>query len=180
MEIHRKNQIYHRQSNLKTVSDKLASNCSDQPDLERSYLLSLLESLEFIEQNPLYHPEGDALYHSLQTFELAFNSTNDKELWTAALFHDVGKSIGSHDHAVLGANQIRGIFTPRVEWLIEHHMDLLINPTKTRKRLSSSCLADLEKLRKWDLGGRKTNIEVCSTEHAINLIANTINGSDRN
>ena len=31
----------------------------------------LLAALEAVKQNPLYHPEGDALYHSLQVFELA-------------------------------------------------------------------------------------------------------------
>src|SRR5262249_39380536 len=31
----------------------------------------LLAPLETVKLNPLYHPEGDALYHSLQVFELA-------------------------------------------------------------------------------------------------------------
>ena len=31
----------------------------------------LLKPLEKVEQNPTWHPEGDALYHTLQVFELA-------------------------------------------------------------------------------------------------------------
>ena len=30
-----------------------------------------LQPLEAVKQNARYHPEGDALYHSLQVFELA-------------------------------------------------------------------------------------------------------------
>ena len=33
----------------------------------------LLEPLEGVKQSPKHHPEGDALYHSLQVFELARN-----------------------------------------------------------------------------------------------------------
>ena len=33
-----------------------------------------LEPLESVKQNPRYHPEGDALFHSLQVFQLARES----------------------------------------------------------------------------------------------------------
>ena len=46
----------------------------------------LLEPLEGVKQSPKYHPEGDALYHSLQVFELAREARPyDEEFLLAAL-----------------------------------------------------------------------------------------------
>ena len=42
----------------------------------------------------MYHPEGDALYHSLQVFDLACEeSPYDEDFLLAALLHDVGKAM---------------------------------------------------------------------------------------
>ena len=58
-----------------------------------------LAPLEAIKQNPKYHPEGDALYHSLQVFHLAREARPyDEEFLLAALLHDVGKAIDPQDH----------------------------------------------------------------------------------
>src|SRR5690606_4791629 len=42
-------------------------------------LLSLLLALDGVQQPLRYHPEGDALYHSLQVFDLAYAATDDPE-----------------------------------------------------------------------------------------------------
>src|SRR3954451_23805636 len=85
-----------------------------------------LEPLESVKQNPKYHPEGDALYHSLQVFELAREARPyDEEFLLAALLHDVGKAIDPQDHVNAAVNALRGALTERTAWLIEHHMDLL-------------------------------------------------------
>ena len=56
-----------------------------------------------IKQNPKYHPEGDALYHSLQVFHLAREARPyDEEFLLAALLHDVGKAIDPQDHCERG------------------------------------------------------------------------------
>ena len=58
-----------------------------------------LAPLEAIKQNPRYHPEGDALYHSLQVFERAREARPyDEEFLLSALLHDVGKAIDPSDH----------------------------------------------------------------------------------
>jgi hypothetical protein len=62
-----------------------------------------LGPLEAVKQNPKYHPEGDALYHSLQVFERAREARPyDEEFLLAALLHDVGKAIDPADHVAAG------------------------------------------------------------------------------
>jgi predicted HD phosphohydrolase len=84
----------------------------------------LLEPLEGVKQSPKYHPEGDALYHSLQFFELAREERPyDEEFLLAALLHDVGKAIDSSDHVAAGLQALEGSITDRTAWLIENHME---------------------------------------------------------
>src|SRR3954469_1424815 len=84
----------------------------------------LLEPLERVRQNATYHPEGDALYHSLQVFELArLQRPWDEEFLIAALLHDVGKAIDPYDHVAAGLAAVEGTITLRTQFLIAHHME---------------------------------------------------------
>ncbi|MGB2607910.1 MAG: HD domain-containing protein, partial [Isosphaeraceae bacterium] len=84
----------------------------------------LLEPLEGVKQSPKYHPEGDALYHSLQVFELARDERPyDEEFLLAALLHDVGKAIDPSDHVGTALEALEGSISERTAWLIEHHME---------------------------------------------------------
>ena len=141
---------------------------SDSEQFLFEYLSQLLSDLEFIEQPPQYHPEGNALYHSLQVYQLARAATNDPQLWAAALLHDVGKATASRGHASIGREMLHGLLSPRVCWLVEHHLHLLTAPHRTRNRLrGSKALHDLEQLREWDLGGRQTDCNVPSVDEAL-------------
>jgi exopolyphosphatase/pppGpp-phosphohydrolase len=91
-------------------------------------LLDLLLALDGIRQDPRYHPEGDALFHSLQAFDIARRETADRTLWAAALLHDVGKAVSSPDHDEVGADLLDGLVSPRIVWLVRHHLDLLRVP----------------------------------------------------
>ncbi len=134
-------------------------------------LLPALLNLDGVEQSPWYHPEGDALYHSLQVFQLACKDTDDPELVAAALFHDLGKSIDGPNHDVVGAQMLDGLLSPRIVWLVEHHLDLLKKPKQTRSRLRGTVqLVDLEKLRRWDLDGRRTDVEVIDPKSAVEIV----------
>ena len=134
-----------------------------------------LAPLESIKQNPKYHPEGDALYHSLQVFQLARDvRPYDEEFLLAALLHDVGKAIDPQDHVRAGVDALRGSVTARTLWLIEHHMDLL--PSRERdleraRRAASSSrrsiLEDLKLLRELDDAGRAAGVPVETLDEVL-------------
>ena len=134
-------------------------------------LLELLLALDGVAQSPEYHPEGDALFHSLQVFDHARRATTDPELWTAALLHDVGKGardLGDHDE--VGADLLDGLVSDRIVWLVRHHLDLLREPRRTRRRLHGTrWLRDLEALRRWDLAGRRPDARVLTPFEALSL-----------
>ena len=134
----------------------------------QKYLLNTLLDLEFVEQSPKYHPEGNALFHSLQVFQLSFKLSNDPEIWAASLFHDIGKAIDGPTHAEIGYEMLTGIFNENVCWLVRHHLDLLTHSTRTKKALNNSNrLKQLSLLRHLDLKGRDSYSDVCSPDFAV-------------
>ncbi|MFO0605897.1 MAG: HD domain-containing protein [Polyangiales bacterium] len=145
----------------------------------RDDLLDLLHALDGVPQDPRYHPEGDALYHSLQVFQLALVDTDDPALLAAALLHDVGKALRGGAHDAEGAELLDGLIAPRVVWLVAHHLDLLRAPAQTRRRFRGSpLLADLERLRRWDVAGRSPRASVCSPLDAVNRLLATAGAAD--
>lgn len=139
-------------------------------------LLPLLLALDGVRQDPKYHPEGDALFHSLQVFDLARATTNDRALWAAALLHDVGKAVDSPNHDDVGADLLEDIASPRIVWLVRHHLDLLKTPRLTKRRYrGSSALVDLQHLRRWDIGGRSPHAIVLSPEKALEMLFDKTN-----
>jgi hypothetical protein len=140
-------------------SDTIAS-LATHLDRFAVYRLRLLP-LESVKQNPKYHPEGDALYHSIQVFQLARDAhPYDEEFLLAALLHDVGKAIDPQDHVAAGVDALRGAVTARTLWLIEHHMDLVaarirsLTPRLKRELEASEYYEDLKLLRDLDDAGR--------------------------
>lgn len=137
-------------------------------------LYDLLAALDGVRQNPRHHPEGDALFHSLQVFDLARRATEDRVLWAAALLHDVGKAVSSPDHDAIGADLLDGLVAPRIVWLVRHHLDLLTSPPSTKRRLRGTPeLRDLQLLRAWDVGGRKPSATVPNVEDALGILLET-------
>jgi hypothetical protein len=139
-------------------------------------IVEWLAALDGVPQDPKYHPEGDALFHSLQVFELALADGADPELLAAALLHDVGKAEGGRDHDQVGADLLEGL-PERTVWLVRHHLDLLRDPRATRARWRGTpALRDLERLRRWDLGGRKRHARVREPEEAAAIVAEALDG----
>jgi predicted HD phosphohydrolase len=133
--------------------------------------------LESVKQNPRHHPEGDALYHSLQVYELARAARPyDEEFLLAALLHDVGKAIDPQDHVRAAVESLRGAVTERTLWLIEHHMDLLalrergIGQRLRREIERSEYFEDLKLLRELDDAGRVPGQVVESLDEALAYI----------
>ena len=149
---------------------------ADHLDRLAIYKIRLLP-LETVKQNPRYHPEGDALYHSLQVFELAREARPyDEEFLLAALLHDVGKAIDPQDHVGAGVESLRGAVTERTLWLIEHHMDLLKLRDRTlsqrvrREIEGSEYYEDLKLLRELDDAGRVPGQVVETLDEALAYI----------
>jgi hypothetical protein len=134
----------------------------------------LLLPLEGVKQNPKWHPEGDALYHSLQVFDLARDALPyDEEFQLAALLHDVGKAIDPHDHVAAGLEALEGYITPRTAWFIEHHMEAaaLRDGTlgaRSRRRLQESeDFDELMLLCNCDRAGRQKGVEAPELDEAL-------------
>jgi hypothetical protein len=116
------------------LSDSLDRDAAAQPmaiadaslgDRFRLYEM-LLAPLEQVKEDPKLHPEGDALYHSLQVFALAREEIPyDEEFLLAALLHDVGKAIDRQEHVAAALAALEGAITERTAWFIEHHTEAL-------------------------------------------------------
>jgi predicted nucleotidyltransferase len=134
----------------------------------------LLLPLEGVKQPAKYHPEGDALYHSLQVFELARRERPyDEEFLLAALLHDVGKAIDPADHVGAALEALEGSIPDRTAWLIEHHMEAqayragtLGNRARARLQQSKD-FDDLMLLRECDRLGRVPGAEVSELDEVL-------------
>jgi len=138
---------------------------------------SLLLPLENVKQNPQHHPEGDALYHSLQVYDLACDANPwDEEFLLAALLHDVGKGIDPYDHVMAGVEAIEDFVTERTLWLVENHMlahklhDKTIGARKRKRLQENENYDDLVLLGRCDREGRKQGIETTELEDALEYI----------
>ncbi len=138
---------------------------------------SLLLPLENVKGPRAYHPEGDALYHSLQVFDHARDQlAYDEEFLTAALLHDVGKAIDPANHVAAGLEALDGFITDRTAWLIEHHMlaHQLAGGTlgaRARRRLQQSeHFEELVLLGECDRAGRQAGVEAPELDEALEYL----------
>jgi hypothetical protein len=149
-----------------------------------SIYAELLAPLANVKQEAQFHPEGDALYHSLQVFQLAEERVPyDEELLTAALLHDVGKAIDRRNHVATTLSALEGIVTERTLWFIENMPVAQSHARGTlgiraRNRLEATeDFDELAILAECDISGRKRGIQVPEVEDAINVLRE-LHGSD--
>ncbi|MFG0332006.1 MAG: HD domain-containing protein [Maioricimonas sp. JB049] len=138
---------------------------------------TLLTPLEHVDQNRQRHPEGDALYHSLQVFELVREEEPyDEELLLAALLHDVGKAIDPYDHVTVGLAVLQPHITDRAAWFIANHTDgarLLEGTLGARARRRLQAHADYERLlllAKSDRDGRVPGAQVSDLDEVLDYL----------
>lgn len=134
-------------------------------------LLLALQPLARVRQNPRFHPESDALFHCLQTFDLACDAGEPAHLMAAALFHDLGKSSAEGRHEHVGATWLSPIADDKTCFLVAHHMDLLRDAPGTRRSMRHDArLSELERLRDYDDRGRRVSAYVTSCERALGTL----------
>jgi predicted HD phosphohydrolase len=138
---------------------------------------SLLLPLENVKGPRKYHPEGDALYHSLQVFDLARDElAYDEEFLTAALLHDVGKAIDASDHVAAALDALEGFITERTAWLIEHHMlahglvDGSLGARARRRLEESEYFDELVLLGQCDRAGRQPGAAEPELDEALDYL----------
>jgi predicted HD phosphohydrolase len=156
--------------------DSALSEAEEQVDRFQVYE-SLLLPLENVKQPLKYHPEGDALYHSLQVFDHARDQlAYDEEFLAAALLHDVGKAIDPTDHVAAGLEALNGFITDRTVWLIEHHMlahqfaDGSLGARAKRRLQQSEHFDDLMLLGECDRAGRQAGVEAPELTEALDYL----------
>lgn len=156
----------------------------DTEDRFQVYRLLLLP-LEQVEQRRTTHPEGDALYHSLQVFALACGERAwDEEFLLAALLHDVGKGIDPLDHVAAGLDALEGYITPRTAWLIENHRDAQrlhdgsIGQRAKRRLQEHEDYDALVALSRCDRDGRVPGRQVPTVDEALAMIRDLAESCD--
>lgn len=156
--------------------EKAVTDIEQQVDRFQVYE-SLLLPLENVKQSPKYHPEGDALYHSLQVFDLARDELPyDEEFMLAALLHDVGKAIDKQDHVAAGLEALDGFITERTSWLIEYHMlahgvaDGTIGARAHRRLRGNESYDELMALSRCDRDGRVAGVEAPELDEALDYL----------
>lgn len=165
----------------------IASGSGDDPELAMTitesdldrfhYFEILLRPLEEVRQNPEVHPEGDALYHSLQVFQLARQELPyDEEFLLAALLHDVGKAIDRRDPVAATLESLEGFISPRTAWLIEYHAQAQelrrgqIGHRSRRRLEADENFEELVLLADCDRAGRVSGVQAGEIEDAIDYL----------
>jgi predicted HD phosphohydrolase len=65
----------------------------------------------------------DRLTHSLQTAARAERAGRDDAYVLCALLHDIGDTLGSYNHADIGAAIVKPFVSPELHWMVEHHAE---------------------------------------------------------
>ncbi|MBX7168817.1 MAG: HD domain-containing protein [Pirellulales bacterium] len=137
----------------------------------------LLAPLEHLQQDRRRHPEGDALYHSLQVFELArAERPYDEEFLLAALLHDVGKVIDPQEPIVAGVEALGESITERTRWLIEHQAEGrawregTLGHRSRRRLEAADDFEELVLLADFDRAGRKQGVQVMDVHDALDYL----------
>ncbi len=136
----------------------------------------LIEPLAKVNLDPDYHPEGDALYHTLQVFELGLQERPyDEEFLLACLLHDAGLAINSRHPVLSVIDAVGTLITDRTRDLIE------LRPVATEYLRTGQCPQRLRKseefedavlLARLDRAGRIPGTSVRSLSEALDFVRN--------
>lgn len=118
------------------------------------YPLSMIKDLLTVEQNPIYHPEGNVFIHAMMVVDegaiVRERSKDKKAFMWALLLHDLGKKpttklrkgkLTSYNHDTVGAKMAREfleyfnqdeVFINKVISLVRWHMQILFVTKNSR------------------------------------------------
>jgi hypothetical protein len=153
----------------------------DEPDGDNYHpdtfplLRILLSRLDGVKLDPVKHPEGDALYHSLQVYELGLAARPyDEEFLMACLVHDVGLALDRRRPVDAALEALGPVLTERTCFFIERlseGIDYLRTGQAPRSLRNSPDFDELVLLARCDLNGRVPGADVGTLEEAIDYIA---------
>lgn len=151
-----------------------ADESEDAGDVFAAFRL-MLEPLGRFRMDPLLHPEGDALYHSLQVFELGRAARPyDEEFLLACLLHDVGLAIDPKRPVEAAIDALDGLITERTRFLIENRpaATIYLQTGSCPKSLRSSAdFEDLVLLARCNRDGCVAGAPVCTLDEALDYVA---------
>ena len=149
-------------------------------------IAALVAVLATVRQDPARCPEGDALEHSLQVFDIVHREQPfDEELLTAALVHDVGRAIDRDDPVSSAIEALGDLVTPRTRWLVESlpaaraHGDRTLGQRARRRLESHPDFLDAILLAEADRRGHVRGYAAPSLDEAIEILR-TLDRDDGN
>lgn len=156
-----------------TPSAAIEIPTDDHPDAFEVFGM-LIEPLARVALDPEYHPEGDALYHTLQVFELGLQERPyDEEFLLACLLHDAGLAINPRHPVVSVIDALGTLITDRTRELIElrpvatEYLRTVQCPQRLRK---SEEFEDAVLLARLDRAGRVPGTKVRTLAEALDFI----------
>ena len=130
------------------------------------YPLSMIKDLLTVEQNPIYHPEGNVFIHAMMVVDegaiVRERSKDKKAFMWALLLHDLGKKpttklrkgkLASYNHDTVGAKMAREfleyfnqdeVFINKVISLVRWHMQILFVTKNSRFQNIKQMLEDVD------------------------------------
>lgn len=130
------------------------------------YPLSMIKDLLTVEQNPIYHPEGNVFIHAMMVVDegatVRERSKDKKAFMWALLLHDLGKKpttklrkgkLTSYNHDTVGAKMAREfleyfnqdeVFINKVISLVRWHMQILFVTKNSRFQNVKQMLEDVD------------------------------------
>lgn len=130
------------------------------------YPLSMIKDLLTVEQNPIYHPEGNVFIHAMMVVDegaiVRERSKEKKAFMWALLLHDLGKKpttklrkgkLTSYNHDTVGAKMAREfleyfnqdeVFINKVISLVRWHMQILFVTKNSRFQNIKQMLEDVD------------------------------------
>ncbi len=155
----------------RTVHPVSGEALSDQELSWSDTFRPLLERLESFHWDYAEHPEGDALYHSQQVYDLGRNlHPFDVEFQWACLLHDIGFVVDPRSPEEAALRVLAGRVTERVEFLVGNLSSahrFLKHETQAKSLRKTESFDELLDLARCDRDGRQPGKVVPTLEEAL-------------